>query len=189
MCLCSHPWATCQPDRSPVPVSGLGSPRESGWDAARVQKAAGFLGGALLGGPWCISPRLDSAPPRGFQVQPAGFKKTASPIVSCGQPPWPPKLFWKKDQPPSRTRLPVGLNVGAGRVVESGLWLWKARPASPKPVMHESLFLRLLRGPREPRWKFGGSLPTVWSMVFWSQVTSRSVFGEWVGSRLLMSHT
>lgn len=127
MCLCSHPWATCQPDRSPVPVSGLGSPRESGWDAARVQKAAGFPGGALLGGPWCISPRLDSAPPRGFQVQPPGFKKTASRIVSVL---WAtsvaPKLFWKKDQPPSRTRLAVGLKVGAGRVVESGLWLWKA---------------------------------------------------------------
>lgn len=61
-------------------------------------------------------------------------------------------------------------------------------PATSKPVMHESLFLRLLRGPREPQWKFGESLSTFWSMVFWSQVTSGTVFGEWVGNRLLMSH-
>lgn len=54
--------------------------------------------------------------------------------------------------------------------------------------MHDGLFLRLCPGFREPPWKFEKSLSMFWGMVFRSQLTSGTVFGEQVGCRLLMSH-
>lgn len=94
-----------------------------------LQKAAWLPGvGALLGGPWCILPQLDSAPPSGFQVQPPVCKKHLTLVGNLRSP----QAYFEKRidppprPPPSRTLLAVGLKVGEGRMVESCMWLWKA---------------------------------------------------------------
>lgn len=61
--------------------------------------------------------------------------------------------------------------------------------ATSKLIMHSGLFPRLFSGLREPSGNLGGiNLSTFWSMVFGSQLTSGTVFGEQVGCRLLMYH-
>lgn len=104
------------------------------------------------------------------------------PKPSLAEGPAPPELC-------PRQQVPAGCGFERGR---RGWWstiCGSGKPAATsKPIMHDGLFLRLFPGFREPPWKFEKSLSMFWSMVFRSQLTSGTVFGEQVGCRLLMSH-
>lgn len=139
-CLCSHPWALCQPDVSQNPIPRIWALLQffTGIDAGThpvLQKADELPGGFVRSFQELCSVDHDGFYPTGLSLS-RWIPGTAS---SLRKPPNPTSvmwatlsLAWKKDRPfqhyaqGTRCLLDGGLKMGEGRMLELYMWLWEA---------------------------------------------------------------